>query len=296
MLRGCRRTVLAAVAVASCLALACGGPGGVSEEAAPATDSYTGSSTDAPQRVVSLSPNVTEILFALGVGDRVVGVDDYSTHPPETAGLTRLGGYLDPDLEGIVALDPDLAVLLAAQGELADDLEALGVPTLRVDNQDLEDVEASMVTLGERLGVPQAGRELAAGFAAALAPRPLPGPPRRVMIVAGRTPGRLGEVLVAGPDSYPYELAGRLGADNVFADLGNRYATVGAEEIVARAPGVVVEMAPERLDAAAKEARAEEWRELLGPEVVVAVLDGPETLVPGPRLPSVYDRLEAALR
>ena len=288
-----RRTVLAAVAVAVCLA--CGGERGVPTPAAGA-GAPTDAGPDAPQRLVSLSPNVTEILFALGLGDRVVGVDDYSLYPPETAGLTRLGGYLDPDLEGIVALAPDLAVLLAAQGELAADLEALGVATLRVDNQDLADVEASMIALGGRLGVPARGRELARRFRDALAPRPLPGAPRRLMIVAGRAPGRLGEVLVAGPESYPYELASRLGADNVFADLGDRYATVGAEEIVARAPAVVVELAAERLDEAAKQALAAEWRGLLGGEVEVAVLDGPETLVPGPRLPSVYRRLEAALR
>lgn len=285
---GRRRTVLAAVAAAVCLA--CGGGG----ERAPA-EADAGAAA-APQRVVSLSPNVTEILFALGVGERVVGVDDYSLYPPQAAALTRLGGYLDPDLEAIVGLDPDLAVMLAAQGELAADLEALGVPTLRVDNQDLADVERSMVDLGERLGVPAAGRELARRFREGLAPRPLPGEPRRVMLVAGRTPGRLGEVLVAGPESYPHELAARLGAENVFADLGDRYATVGAEEIVARAPGHVVEFAAERLDDAGREARAAEWRELLGPAVEVAVLDGPETLVPGPRLPAVYARMRAALR
>jgi iron complex transport system substrate-binding protein len=292
------RTALAAVAAAcvallGLLAVACGPVGRPSADDAP-SDSGSGAAA-APRRLVSLSPNVTEILFRLGVGDRVVGVDDYSDHPPEAREKPRLGGYLDPDLERLVSLAPDLVILLAAQGGLAAKLEALGLDVLQVDNQDLADVAASMRTLGEAVGEPRRGRELARAFEAALAPRELPAPPGRVMVVAGRAPGSPGEMLVAGPDSYPYELVSRLGADNVFSDLGSRYATVGAEEVVARAPATVVELRADRLDDAAKRALAADWRDLLGGGVRVVVVDGPEVLIPGPRLPEVYDRLAAGL-
>jgi iron complex transport system substrate-binding protein len=286
------RTALAAVAAACtavlCTAVLCTACGAADRPAAE-------SETAVPRRLVSLSPNVTEIFFALGVGDRLVGVDDYSDYPPAARSKVRLGGYLDPDLERLVSLTPDLVVLLQAQGRLAAELEDLGLDVLQVDNQDLEDVADSMRALGAAVGAAARGRELARRFEDGLAPRELPRPPGRLMVVAGRAPGRTGEMLVAGPDSYPHELVSRLGAANVFADLGSRYATVSAEEVVARAPRTVVELRGERLDESARRALAAEWHDLLGDGVRVVTLDGPEVLIPGPRLPEVYDRLAAAL-
>ena len=281
-------------------AAACGGgaPGDSSSAPPTAGDAAAeGEATAPPQRIVSMSPNVTEILFALGLGERVVGVDDFSNHPPEAAAKPRLGGFVDPDLERIVSLEPNLAVMLEAQGELAEELERLGIEALLVDNQDLADVEASIRAVARRAGVPERGEELARDFAAGLAPRSRAGggPPPRVMIAVGRSPGSTGEVMVAGPGSYPFEMVQRLGAENVFADLDRRYVTVGAEEVVARAPDFVLELHWRELTAESEAAMAEEWRRLLGEEVGVAVVDGPEVMVPGPRLPAVYDRMEAAL-
>ena len=185
--------------------------------------------------------------------------------------------------------------MLDSQAELGGQLRGLGIEVLLVDNQDLEDVAKSMVAIGERAGVAARGEALARRFREALAPRPVAGG-ERVLIAVGRTAGRSGDVLVAGPDSYPAEMVERLGAVNVFADLGRRYATVSAEEVVARAPRRVIELDYRRLDDAAKAVIVDEWRRLLGPEVAVSVIDGPEVVVPGPRLPQVYRRLEAALR
>lgn len=290
-----RRILLAALLAA--WAVACGG-GGPAESSAGDTSAPGDAASNAPQRIVSMSPNLTEILFALGLGERVVGVDDFSNHPPQAAAKPRLGGFVDPDLERLVSLQPDLAVLLEAQAELAEELERLGIEALLVDNQDLADVEASIRTIGRRAGVPDRGEELARDFAAGLAPRPWDGeaPPPRVMIAVGRSPGSTGEVMVAGPRSYPFEMVQRLGADNVFADLERRYVTVGAEEVVARAPDFVLELHWRELTPETEAAMAQEWRRLLGDEVGVAVVDGPEVMVPGPRLPAVYDRMEAALR
>lgn len=289
-----RRVLLTALLAAWAVACGGGAPGGSSA----GDGSVSGDpASDVPQRIVSMSPNVTEILFALGLGERVVGVDDFSNHPPEAAAKPRVGGFVDPDLERIVSLRPDLAVMLEAQAELAEELERLGIDALLVDNQGLADVAASIRTIGRRAGVPERGEELARDFAAGLAPRPRTGegPTPRVMIAVGRSPGSTGEVMVAGPRSYPFEMVQRLGAENVFADLERRYVTVGAEEVVARAPDFVLELHWRELPPEAEAAMAEEWRRLLGGGVSVAVVDGPEVMVPGPRLPAVYDRMEAAL-
>src|SRR5689334_1303434 len=78
---------------------------------------------EVPQRIVALAPNLSETLFALGLGDRVVGVGDFSTWPPEAADKPRLGGLFDANLERIVSLKPDLAVLLPSEKDLAAKLQ-----------------------------------------------------------------------------------------------------------------------------------------------------------------------------
>jgi iron complex transport system substrate-binding protein len=80
-----------------------------------------------PQRMISTSPSITEMLYALGLGNRVVGVTSYCHFPPEVRDKPQIGNYLRPDLETIVALRPDLVVALAEHGELLPRLERLGL-------------------------------------------------------------------------------------------------------------------------------------------------------------------------
>src|SRR5438046_2629291 len=98
-----------------------------------------------PTRVVSLAPNVTEIIFALGAGDRVAGTDDFSDEPPRAKALPKVGG-VQPDVEKIVALKPDLVIANAAglHPNLSRALAAVRVPLLVVRNERLSDIAASM--------------------------------------------------------------------------------------------------------------------------------------------------------
>lgn len=275
----------AAHALCGCLLLA----GAAFSSPRPAGDSP-------PQRLIALAPSVTEILFALGLGDRVVAVGEYSRWPPEAAAKPRIGGLVDPNLEEIVALRPDLAVLLPSEKDVGEQLQRLGVEVLTVRNETLAEVEDSIATIARRTGVPEAGRELAAQWRTELAPRPLPQRPR-VALVLGREPGRLAEILVAGPGTFLDELLGRLGAVNVFADAALRYPQVGLEEVIARAPEVIVELQPEAA-ATASELRAD-WQRLQRVQALrqarVEVLTGAHVLLPGPRLPRLLRELAAAL-
>ena len=275
---------VAALAAAALLAAACAGPPpGAADREPPA-----------PRRIVSFSPNVSEILYALGLGGRVVGVDDWSAVPPGAPEPARLGGFVDPDLERTVALGPDLAVLLESQGQIASELERLGIDVLRVDNQSLADVERSIEAVAGRAGVPEAGWRLLAELRRGLAPRPV-ARGRRVLLAVGTRPGALGEVLVAGPASFHGELLARLGGENVFADLAQPYAPVAAEEIVGRGPDVVVELHGGEVGESLRGELVAGWHGLLGSEVAVEVVAGDDVLIPGPRLPRLYARLAEAL-
>jgi cobalamin transport system substrate-binding protein len=252
-----------------------------------------------PHRIIALTPSLVETLFALGLGDRVAGVGNYVLWPPEAARKPKIGGLFDPNLERIVSLKPDLAVLLPSERDLATQLNPLGVDVLIVPDETLAEVEESFLTIARRCGVPDAGKRLAAQWRAGLAPRPLPGSPPRVMISVGRSAGRLGEVTVAARGTFYDELLSRLGAVNVFADAPTRYPQVGLEEIVARKPDVILELRPDPLTPEKTAAVVRDWSALPQIPAVrngrVKVIAGDYTMLPGPRLPRLYQEMREAL-
>jgi len=250
------------------------------------------------RRVVSLAPNLTETFFALGLGDRMVGVDDYSLWPPAVAKLPRLGGLFNPNLETVVALHPDLALLVPSERDLGEKLRRFHVESLIVTNETVADVERSFRTVAVRCGVPEAGERLAAAFRDGLRPDPLPGRPK-VLLSTGRSAGRLADLVVAGPNTFLDELLQRLGAVNAFADAPVRYPEVGMEEILARAPDVVIELRGEALSPEVQRRLIADWQALPQVPAVragrVRVIAGLHVLTPGPRLPLLYRDLRAAL-
>ena len=251
-----------------------------------------------PHRIVALAPNLTETLFALGLSDRIVGVGDYSTYPPEARTKPKLGGLFDANLERVVSLKPDLAVLLPSEQELAAKLKPLGVEVLVVRNETLADIERSFGVIAERCGVPEAGERLAAEWRTGLAPRPVPGRPR-VLISAGRKEGSLSGLVVAGPDTFFQEMLDRLGAVNVFADAPVRYPQVSLEEVIARAPDVILELRSEAVTPDVARQLAGDWSVLGNVPAVrqgrVRLLAGDYVVIPGPRLPRVYAELREIL-
>ncbi len=249
------------------------------------------------RRIVSLAPSITETVFALGLGDRVVGVDDYSTWPAETASLPHLGGLFDPNLEAIATLEPDLAILLPSQKDLGERLSALGIEVLEVPSDTLDDVEAAAIAIAGRCGVPAAGRSLVDRLRRELAPSPMTDPPTTVLVV-GRQPGQLATVLVAAPGTYLDELLSRLAVVNVFADAGAPYPQVGLESFVGRRPRALVELQGEPLSPVERQRLRADWLTAPGldlAESCVSVIDGYGVLTPGPRLAEVYQRLRSAL-
>lgn len=173
-----------------------------------------------PQRIVSLLPSLTESTCALGLCDRLVGVDRYSDWPASVRKLPVVGGGLDPSVESVVALKPDV-VLLSDASKAAERLQALGLKVVALDVKSKADIHRVLGTLGQLLGVPQAQgadrvwRELESGIDAVV--RELPERTRhtRVYFEVSRGP------YAAGPQSFIGETLTQLGADNVVpAELG----------------------------------------------------------------------------
>ena len=247
------------------------------------------------ERIIALAPGITETLFELGLGDRVVGVGNYSTWPPEVDRKPKLGGLFDARLEAITSLQPDLAILLPSEEKLRVQLERLGVEVLTVRSETLAEVEAMIGTVAERCGVVDRGEALLERWRQGLAPNPVAGSPK-VLLSVGREGGHMADVLVSGPGTHLDELLGLLGGVNAFGDAPIDYPQVGLEEILQRQADVVIDLQP---SPGTYDDLAMEWRELRDQTAMAPacarVVAGDHVLIPGPRLPRLYRELREAI-
>jgi iron complex transport system substrate-binding protein len=197
-----------------------------------------------PQRIVSTAPSITEMLYALGLGDRVVGVTRYCRYPPEAQLKPKIGDYTSPNLEAIAALKPDLVIIQTNPARLAERLGALRLKSLEIDQENIAALYNSIRVVGDATGVaPRATQHVESIRSKLEQIRQRTALPRtRVMFVIGRTPNRLDGLVVVGKASYLNEIIQIAGGENVFRDAVAAYPTVSLEEVLSRNPRVIVDM------------------------------------------------------
>ncbi len=243
--------------------------------------------------VVSLLPSFTETVYSLGFGDCIVGVSDFCRFPEEARTKPRAGGLLNPHLERIVALRPRVVVLSQAHKELEAKLNKLGIETLSVATDDLEDVYAMTEACGQLFGRRDLARQMADGWRACLQglAQETSGPRRpRTLLVVSRQPGELRDLYVATPRSYLGQLLSYAGGENVACSKLSAYALVSKEEIIGWNPEVIIDLSlGEALgDSAAAQGQAEVWRKLATIDAVrqnqVFMLGDPHLTIPGPAM------------
>jgi iron complex transport system substrate-binding protein len=255
----------------------------------------------APARLVSTSPSITETLFALGLGDRVVGVSNYCRFPSAVATLPKIGTFLKPDPELIARLRPDLVFVHTGPNSTAKQLAALGIRTARIETGSLSAVFSTIRDVGAAARVPERAETLVAQITARLDQvRSATGnrPPRRILIIVGRRTGTLTDIVAVGRGSYLSDIAAIAGGVNVL-DTVTRYPRVSMETIVSLSPDVIVdvgEMGESPVDADRRRATtARLWasqrlvKAVREDEVRVTTDDG--FVVPGPRVVDVAERL-----
>jgi iron complex transport system substrate-binding protein len=250
-----------------------------------------------PRRMVSLIASHTEALFALGLGDRVVGVSTWSDYPPRARELPKVGDYTAPNLERIVALRPDL-VLATREGNppwVVERLEALGIPVYVTVPVDPRRVPRELARLGEVCGAPAAGRRLAAELAAQFAEvdRRLEGAPlRRVLMVIGSRP-----LVSVSRGTMNHELIEMAHGLNVAADAPGPWPRLSLEFVIQARPQVVLLSTMERGQELAK--ALARWRVMPGvgdrPGVRVVSVNSDLIDRPGPRLGQGLQALARAI-
>jgi iron complex transport system substrate-binding protein len=198
-----------------------------------------------PHRIVSTAPSITEMLYALGLGDRVVGVTIYCHYPPEVTKKPKIGTYIDPNLEAIAALKPDLVIIQKNPVQLQAKLERLSLRVLEVKHDNIAEVFESIAAIGKAAGAESQATELNAKLRQDLDQihnRVAKLPQTTMMFVVGRAPARIEDIIVTGRGSYLNDVIQVAGGRNIFTDSVAAYPKVGIEEILARNPEVIVDM------------------------------------------------------
>lgn len=256
-----------------------------------------------PRRIVSLVPAVTEMLFAIGAGEAVVGISSFDRYPPEALERTRVGALVDPDVERMLSLKPDLVIVYGTQGDLIARLERAGVPMFNYEHAGLPDITATLRALGARVGYAGAADRLAteiereiAAIRSRVAGRQRPS----TAVIIGREPGGLRGIYASAGIGFLHDMLEAAGGDDVFADVARQNLQVSVEILLARAPQVIIEVhppegwTPERLT---RERNL--WQAFPGLPAVrndrVYLIADDAVLVPGPRVVEGIRRMAEVL-
>jgi iron complex transport system substrate-binding protein len=258
-----------------------------------------------PKRIVSTFPSVTETLFALGAGDRVVGVSNYCRFPPAVLSLPKVGSFTKPDPEKIALLRPDLVIIDKSATALAERLSALDIHHVEVKLGSLADIYSMIRDIGVAIGSPEPADKLNENIRARLnasRAKTGKGPRPSVLIVLGRTPGQLTGLVAVGPGAYLGELLEIAGGRNVLVETSVTYPHISLETVVRLNPDVILDlsmMGHADNDPATDERLREAW---LGRHELAAARTGmifgltSEPLTsPGPRVVDAVDLLEKTI-
>ncbi|MFW5966931.1 MAG: ABC transporter substrate-binding protein [Persicimonas sp.] len=193
-----------------------------------------------PERIVSLAPNVTEILFAVGAGERLEAVTRFCDYPPEATDLPNVGGMVDTDLEAILSHRPDLVIGVTSGGdeEVARKLDEANIPHVFLRMDDLEETYRGIEEIGRLVGEDERASKLADRTRARI--EELSREPNEqaaeVLLLYGRDP-----LVAATPGSFGHQLIERAGAKNALSDLEGGYANLDIEKILELDPGRIVD-------------------------------------------------------
>jgi iron complex transport system substrate-binding protein len=196
-------------------------------------------------RVISMAPNVTEILFELGLSNQVAGVSRYSNYPPEAASKPFVGGTYDPNWEMIIALQPDLVIGLDSQEEIAAQLKQLGVNFLGVPHEHITDILQSILIIGKACGMETTAQELfqtlkrtTSGLAVSSNERK-----PRVLVCIGHDE-QLSRMYIAAKNTFYDDLITLAGGANACEQSAVKYPEISPEGLHAMQPDLVIDISP----------------------------------------------------
>ena len=251
-------------------------------------------------RIVSIAPNVTEILYALGLGNRVVGVSRYSKYPPAAKNKPQVGGTYDPNWEMIVSLRPDLVIGLDSQQEIAAQLKQLDIDFLGVPHERVEEIMRSILIIGEACGAEEKAQDLFqtleanVGQASSLSMHTQPNNNRqsgsmsyikpKVLVCIGHDE-QMSRMYVAAHNTFYDDLINLAGGTNACKQTAVKYPEISPEALHAMQPDLIIDILPDIGNVSSTH-----WKH---PNVVTITND--YAFIPGPRFGLLLDDFTKAI-
>jgi iron complex transport system substrate-binding protein len=252
-------------------------------------------------RIVSTSPSITEILFNLGLKNRVVAVTDFCKYPLDACKLPSIGGMLNPNMEAVVSLNPDLIIHQSENSKFANNAKNLGINTLEVSMDNLGDIFESVKTLGINLKCQDSANKLLLHLKEGITyyqERRLPKKKVLLLLGDGNDPSR--DLYAVGPGTFLNELLELSGGQNIISNSQARYPKLSKEYIINISPEIIIEAGPKsNLSKEDIEFRIKAWGRFPTIEAVkkkqIYFIGADYILIPGPRLLKTIERFSQAI-
>lgn len=199
-------------------------------------------------RIISLAPSITETLFALGLGDKIVGVTNFCDYPEEVKKITKIGGYYDPNYEAIIALKPDLIVMLEEQETTKEYFNRIGLKSIIVSHKTVKENLHSIDTLGKYFRKEEIAQKILLTMNRTIdtvREEIKNSPPPSVLMTIGRNLEEVKNLYVVGNDEYYDEMITIAGGVNAFKGGSVRYPMISFEGIMQINPDIIIEIIAE---------------------------------------------------
>lgn len=196
------------------------------------------------ERVICMSPAITEIVFALGQAPRVVGISQFAAYPPEALAKPRCGGFINPNLERILSLRPDILITQGVAETMKGFCADHHIELLPLRLEELDSIFSAVEELGRVLDCAEQAERLSTSMRTRLEAvrRRAEGRPRvRTFLLIGREPGSLKGLMTTG-SGFLHEVLELAGGVNIFSDVSRPYSTISKESLLQRRPEVIVEL------------------------------------------------------
>jgi len=243
-----------------------------------------------PLRIISMAPNITEILFSLGLQGRVVGVSDFCTFPKEAMEIESIGGLFNPNLEKITALKPDLILATMSYKSLSDKLGKDRFNIVLLPEKTVGDIYVTIDSIGVITNRYERAKSLVSQLKDSLdfyKTKATQNQPNAILVL-GRDVGTTRNIGISGPGAFINELWEITGGKNAFPDMAASYTQINREDLLTVDPDIIIEFKPNKnWSLEQDESNILEWKSIQLSAVKnnhIFVIPGNDFLIPGPRM------------
>lgn len=250
-----------------------------------------------------MSPAITEIIFKIGAGDKVIAVTDFCTFPKETESLPKVGGILNPSYETIIALKPDLIIHHFDSLKIQEFAINLGIDSLPVSLVNLENILSSILSIGEQLELQTTAGEFHRKLKNDIEfyrSRLKNHNNKSVLLLLGDSEDPMRDLYAVGRNSFLGELLALAGGENIIRESLAEYPKISREYIIKTSPEVIIIAGPmANLTSKEKESRLKQWANFSTVRAVksnnIHYIGEDYILLPGPRLLNIVDRFAKSI-